>query len=78
MLTASVSFDAMPADSGGDVNLTDGCGGASTRTSLDLPNGTATFSWTAPGSTKSCLITATATRDTLSDGETVAVAIASQ
>lgn len=75
-LTATVSFDAMPTDSGGDVNLTDDCGGASTTTALDLPNGTATFSWTAPGATASCLITATATRDTLSDSETVAVAVA--
>ncbi len=76
VLTATVSFDAMPADSGGDVTLVDGCGGVSSRTALDLANGTATFTWTAPAYPATCDITATARRDTLSDSEQVAVAVA--
>ena len=75
VLTATISFDPMPADSGGNVALTDGCGGAVTLTLLDLPNGTATFSWTAPAVFGACLLTATATRETLSDFQRVAIAI---
>ncbi len=75
VLTATVTFDPMPADSGGNLVLTDSCGGSETRTALDLPNGKATFSWTAPAVSGSCLLTATATRETLSDAQRVAVAI---
>jgi hypothetical protein len=75
VLTATVTFDPMPSDSGGTVVLSDGCSGASTRTALDLPNGVATFSWISPAASGTCLLTATATRETLSDSQRVAIAI---
>jgi hypothetical protein len=75
VLTASVTFDPMPADSGGDVVLADSCGGSSVRTALNLLAGTAAFTWTAPATSGSCILSATASREGLTDAERVAIAL---
>ncbi len=75
VLGATVTFDSMPIDSGATVLLTDGCGGTSVASAVDLVGGTASFTWTAPAAAGTCILTATATRDTLADHEDVAVAL---
>ncbi len=76
VLSATVSFDPMPVDSGAVVSLTDDCGGSATNPAVDLAGGTATFDWTAPGSPASCLVTASITRETtLTDSQVVAIEI---
>ena len=75
ILSASVTFDPMPADSGATVMFSDSCGGSSTGTGVDLVAGTASFDWTAPAATTSCLLTAAVSREGLSDAEQVAVAV---
>jgi hypothetical protein len=65
----------MPADSGATVALTDNCGGASSGTAVNVPDGTATFNWTAPTASGTCLLTARVSREGLSDAQSVAVAV---
>lgn len=74
-LTAIVAFDPLPSDSGATVSLSNSCGGSSTAGTLDLPGGSATFTWTAPVSSGACLLTATVSREGLADSQSVAVAI---
>jgi hypothetical protein len=65
----------MPSDSGATVAFTDNCGGATSGAAVDLEGGGATFTWTAPAGTATCLLTATVSREGLSDAQSVAVAI---
>jgi hypothetical protein len=77
-LTAAVSFDRMPADSGATVALTSNCGGATANPVVNLEMGTATFTWTAPASPSACLLTATVSRAGLTDALTVGLSVVAQ